>query len=85
MIFLGPILVLIFTVLIVLAILGKYLGKIYARLSSNSPPRVLRIEVQLPLVLHAVHIFNLPLTPRKPGYSPGVHVILLHTPDEHVL
>ena len=35
MIFLGPILVLIFTVLIVLAILVKYLGKIYARLSSN--------------------------------------------------
>jgi len=35
MIFLGPLLVLIFTILIVLAILVKYLGKIYTRLSSN--------------------------------------------------
>jgi hypothetical protein len=35
MIILGPILVLIFTILIIVAILAKYLGKIYTRLSSN--------------------------------------------------
>lgn len=47
MILLGPILVLIFTILIVLTILVKYVGKIYTRLSRIAPPRATFVMIWL--------------------------------------